>query len=184
MNPPLPTHSRYSSVAIGLHWSIAALIIVNLTLGIGHDAFGKASVRTVMDVHKSIGLTVLALSLIRLGWRLGHPVPPLPVTVPGWQVLAMKTTHYFMYLAMIALPLSGWLMSSAFEKRMPLKFFWLFEVPFLPVKQGKAAMGLWHETHEILGFSMIAVLILHVLAALKHHLIDKDDVFVRMLPKH
>src|SRR3546814_4248552 len=77
------TTSRYSPVAIAFHWSIAALVIVNLALGIGHEAFGKDNVPAIMGIHKSIGFTVLVLSLLRLGWRIGHPAPPLPARMPG-----------------------------------------------------------------------------------------------------
>ncbi len=174
--------SRYSSMAIGLHWTIATLIIVNLVLGITHDSFAKASVPTVMGIHKSIGFSVLALSVFRLGWRAGHPAPPPPAAMPGWQVLLARATHILFYVAMIALPLTGWLMSSASPLRFPLQYFWLFNLPFLPVEQSKAAAGFWSETHEILGFSAIGLLVLHVLGALKHHYFDKDDVLSRMLP--
>lgn len=181
MTSMLQTHSRYSSVAIGFHWSIALLISVNIVLGLGHESFGEANVGAIMGVHKSIGFTVLVLSLMRLGWRLGHPVPPLPALMPVWQKGVAHATHFFLYVAMIGLPMSGWLMSSAAPKRYPMNFFGLFDIPYLPVAQVKAMAGLWHETHEILGFVTIAIVVLHVAAALKHHLIDKDDVLVRIM---
>lgn len=175
--------SRYSAIAILLHWAIAALIIVNLALGIGHDAFGRASMPTVMGIHKSIGFTVLVLSLARLAWRLAHPAPALPAAMPGWQVVLARATHIFFYVAIIALPLTGWLMSSASPLRFPLEFFGLFPIPYLPVPQSREAAGGWGQAHELLGFATIGVLLLHVAGALKHHFVDRDDVLVRMLPK-
>lgn len=182
MKTALSTHSRYSSVAIALHWSIAILIVANLVIGLVHESVGREVVVTVMDVHKGIGLLVLALSVLRLLWRLGHAVPQLPGGTPVWQVALSRTTHLFFYVAMIALPLTGWLIVSAAPVRFPLSFFWLFDVPYLPVAQGKPLAHFWSEIHEILAFATIGVLVLHVAAALKHHLIDKDDVMTRMLP--
>lgn len=181
MRAALQTHSRYSSVAIALHWSIAILIIVNLVIGLVHESVGREAVVTVMDVHKGTGLLVLVLSVLRLLWRLGHAVPPLPA-MPGWQVVLARATHLFFYIAMIVLPLTGWLIVSASPVRFPLSFFWLFDVPYLPVAQGKPLAHFWSEIHEILAFATIGVLVLHVIAALKHHLIDKDDVLSRILP--
>lgn len=178
----LQTHSRYSSTAIVLHWTIALLIVANLAIGLGHESVGEARIAMLMGLHKSIGLTVLVLALVRLGWRLGHDVPPLPAGMPGWQVLAARGTHIFFYAAMIGLPLTGWLMSSASPVRFPLNFFGLFDLPFLPVAQSRPQAGFWSETHELLAFATIGVLALHIAGALKHHFFDRDDVLVRMLP--
>src|SRR3546814_13685651 len=94
--------------------------------------------------------------------------------MPGWQAAAARATHIFFYVAMIALPLTGWLMSSAAPVRYPLPFFWLFDVPYLPVAQAKPIAGVWHEAHEILGLSAIAIVVLHVLAALKPTYIERN----------
>lgn len=182
MTRPMP-RSRYSAGAIFLHWTIAALIIVNLVLGLGHESLSKDSIPMVMGWHKSIGVTVLALSLARLAWRLANPAPPLPPAMPGWQVAAARATHIFFYVAMIALPLTGWLMSSASPIRFPLTFFGLFPIPYLPVEQSREMARNWGSAHEILGYATIFVLALHVAGALKHHFIDRDDVLRRMLPR-
>ena len=170
---------RYTRVAIWLHWTIGALIIVNLVLGIGHDAMKGFP---AIPIHKSIGLTVLALSLVRLAWRLGHPAPPLPADVPRWQALSAHALHWGFYLLMLALPLSGWAMSSGGAKRYPLDWFGLFPVPYLPIPQGSPIGGVAHEAHEILGYVWIALLVLHVAAALKHHFVDRDTVLLRIAP--
>lgn len=178
-----PTTDRYSTGAILFHWGIALLILVNLALGFLHEAFGKAAVQSLMAAHKSIGLTILGLSVLRLGWRLAHPVPALPVTMPFWQVVLARTTHAFFYIAMIVLPLTGWAMVSASTKRSVLEFFGLFSVPYLPLEQGRAGASFWHETHEILALALLATVGLHIAAALKHHFYDRNEVLVRIFPK-
>src|SRR3546814_14452934 len=100
--------------------------------------------------------TILALSLLRLAWRLSHRPPPLPAAMPGWQVLAARATHLFFYVAMIALPLTGWLTASASPPRFPLESFGMFQLPFLPVEPSRSATGLWSEAHERLAFSTLA----------------------------
>lgn len=168
---------RYSRVAIAFHWVIGLLIIFNLVLGIFHDGLPRDW--KVMPVHKAVGITVLVLSLARLGWRFAHPAPPLE-PMPAWQRMAARTSHYLLYFFMIAVPLTGWLMVSGAETRRPLDWFGLFPIPYLPV--GRAAGGFGHEAHEILGFAMAGLVIVHILAALRHHLILRDSTLVRMLP--
>ena len=113
---------RYTSVARALHWILAVLIIVNLVLGIGHDALPKDW--AVMPVHKSIGLTVLALTLARLAWRVGHRPPSLPSAMPVWEKAAAHATHGVFYAFMILVPATGWIMTSAGTR--PLNWFFLF----------------------------------------------------------
>jgi cytochrome b561 len=167
---------RYTRVAIGLHWTIATLILVNLAIGLFADALKGVP---LMPVHKAIGLTVLALSVVRLGWRLTHPAPPLPATVPGWQRATAHVTHFLLYALMILLPLSGWWMVSASAQRRPLDWFGLFPLPYLPVQAGG---GIAHDAHGLLGWTMLALVILHIGGALKHHWIDRDSVLARMAP--
>src|SRR3546814_11158576 len=119
----LQTTSRYSAVAIALHWVIALLIVANIALGLGHELFGRANELAIMAAHKSIGLTILALSLLRLAWRLSHRPPPLPAAMPGWPVLAARATPLLFVVAIIALPPHGWLRDSASPPRFPLVNF-------------------------------------------------------------
>ncbi len=167
---------RYSTVAMWFHWVIAALVILNLAIGLLHDALPGQS----MPLHKSIGLTVLALTAARVAWRLGHRPPPLPAHTPGWERGAAHATHWLLYLLMIAMPVTGWLMVSGSAQRRPLDWFGLFDLPYLPV--GAAAGGFGHEAHEILGWLMLALVVLHVGAALRHRLILRDRVLARMAP--
>ena len=168
---------RYTSGAIAFHWLIAAAILFNLWLGIWHDDLPKAW--KVMPVHKAVGITVLVLSLARLAWRLTHRPPPLPIASPMWERTAAKGAHWLLYFLTIAVPLTGWMMVSAGTLR-PLNWFGLFPIPYLPI--GKAAGSFGHEAHEILGYGLAALVVIHILAALRHHLLLRDSTLVRMLP--
>lgn len=169
---------RYTSIAIALHWLIGLMIIGNIVGGLIHDALPPDQKALVMGLHKSSGLAILLLSLLRLGWRLSHPAPPLPVHMTRTEVVLAKATHHGFYLLMILMPLTGWALTSAGTR--PLDFFGLFPWPKLPVDAG--ARGLFHESHELIGWVMIATLALHVAAVVKHRWFDRDDVLARMLP--
>lgn len=178
----IPTPAgQYSRVAIILHWATALLILTTIPLGIYGASSESAAAQTATNTHKSIGILILTLTLVRVAWRLGHKPPPLPGDMtPALRRIA-KTTHIAFYVLLLVLPLSGWWMSSAVPKRHPFGFG-LFEVPFLPVPRGFASAGPAHFVHVNLGFLMLGLVVLHILAALKHHLIDGDDVVARMLP--
>lgn len=177
--------SRYSRVAIALHWIIAALIVGNLAGGLLFDVIedaDKALYFTVVQLHKSIGLTVLGLSLARLAWRLMNPPPSLPEHMTPAEHLLAKVTHWSFYALMLALPLTGWLMISASPLDFPTLWFGLFEVPRLPIERSADTAGVLHDRHELLAYLTIGVLVLHVAGALKHHYLDRDDVLARMAP--
>ncbi|MES2337227.1 MAG: cytochrome b [Pseudomonadota bacterium] len=169
---------RYSRGAIAFHWLIALAIVFNLWLGIWHDGLPREW--PVMPVHKALGITVLVLSVARLAWRLAHRPPSLPTGLPRWERLAAKSAHWTLYGLTIAVPLSGWVMVSGAKVLRPLYWFGVFPIPFLPVSP--AAAGLGHEAHEVLGYALAALVVIHVLAALRHHLILRDATLVRMLP--
>lgn len=171
------TLAKYDGVARTLHWIIAIAIIIELRLGLTHDAW-KAN-PWAPGVHKSIGLTILALTLVRLGWRLTHTPPPLPSSMPSWQVTLAKATHWLFYIMMIGVPMSGWIMSSAGS--YPLNWFGLFDIPKLVVEKGSLLAEAAHEGHEIMGKLFLPLLALHIGAALYHHFRLKDTVLRRML---
>ena len=166
--------ARYSRVAMWFHWTIAVLVIVNLVIGLLHDAIGG------MGLHKPIGLTILALTAGRIAWRLLHRPPPLPAHTPAWERAAAHATHWVLYLLMIAMPVTGWVMVSGAEVRRPLTLFGLFDIPYLPVGRDAASLG--HDAHALLGWLMLALVVLHVAAALRHWLVLRDGVFGRMAP--
>lgn len=192
--------SRYSLVAIFLHWAIAILILGQIGAGLWmveaiHEGETRDLAFSVFQLHKSSGLTVLALSVIRLGWRLSHAAPALPDGMVAHERFLAKTVHVLFYVLMFALPLSGWAYvstgwSASFERffSVPTVWFGLFEIPHLPFiaslsedarrSLGEAAI----EAHEALAYGAIGLIVLHVGAALKHHLIDRDHVLAHMLP--
>lgn len=186
--PASPTpRDHYTTVAIWLHWLIAALILANIALGFGHDLVERTTSRQMMWWHQSFGLTVLILTLVRIGWRIGHPVPPMPGHMPGWQKLIARFTHWAFYALMLGLPLTGWAMLSASVRNRPIPFYGL-DFPKLPyltdmaIDARKALSHQFGEVHEVLAWVAIALVILHVAAALKHHFWNKDVVLGHMIP--
>ena len=165
-------------VAIWFHWVIALLVIVNLAVGILHDAV--PALRSWMGAHKAIGITVLVLTAGRVAWRLGHRPPPLPARTPVWEMGLAHVAHGALYLLLVAMPLTGWLMVSGTDTRRPLDWFGLFDIPYLPVSQ--AAGGFGRDTHGLLGWLMLALVALHIGAAVRHHLLLRDPVLARMAP--
>jgi cytochrome b561/polyisoprenoid-binding protein YceI len=191
---------RYTAVAIVLHWAIAFAILLMLPLGFwmhgrAEDGDISDNVFRAFQLHKSIGLTVLALSLVRLGWRLANPPPPLPEHMPGWERFVAKATHWAFYALTIGLPMSGWLYVSAGwsihdDAALPVTthYFGLFTVPHLfnlpnaSVDVREATAEAAFTTHWLLAYAAIGLATLHVLAALKHHLFDRDEVLAHMVP--
>lgn len=168
--------ARYNRVARGLHWAIAVMIISNILSGMFHD--GLQSLFPAIPVHKAIGLTVLVLTLVRIGWRAGYRPPPLPSGMTGWEQRAAHGVHGIFYALMLVLPVSGWVMVSAGDK--PLRWFGLFAIPKLAVAKGQAVVTLSHAAHGPLGLMFGALVLVHVAAALRHHLILRDGVLRRM----
>ena len=177
MQSAMTATDRYSRGAIAFHWVIAALIVFNLWLGLTHDSLPKDW--QVMPVHKAVGITILVLTLARIGWRFTHPAPPLPPGVKLWERTAAHISHFLLYVFMLLMPLSGWAMVSG-PKRRPLEWFGLFDIPYLPVSPGVSEFG--HDLHGLLGRGFVALILLHVAAALRHHFLLRDNVLARMTP--
>ncbi|HWH18588.1 MAG TPA: cytochrome b [Allosphingosinicella sp.] len=171
---------RYSRVAMWFHWILAALIVANLFLGLFHEDFGRAATPWMMFYHKATGITILALSLARLLWRLGHRPPPFDQALRPWEALLARITHWLFYVLMIAIPLTGWMLSSSSGRTT--NYFGLFEIGLLPVSRSDAAHDLFEELHEILGKLMIGLILLHLAGALKHHLQGHRHLIGRMGP--
>lgn len=178
MNARPPMDQRYSRVAIAFHWAIAVLVVLNLASGLGGDAV--AALGALFPIHKAVGITVLALTLARVAWRLAHRPPPLPAHVSRWERTAAHTVHWALYGLLILMPLSGWAMSSDPARRRPLTWFGTVDIPYLPVSSTGAGIG--HEAHELLGWAMLLLVAIHVAAALRHHLLLRDSVLLRMAP--
>jgi len=184
----LNSDRRFGAVAQTLHWVIAGLIILQYVLvELAEEAEHARKTNpaaameqlALMARHKSFGITILALALLRLLWRWRSPPPAFPVAMPHWQIWVARALHYAFYALLILLPVTGWLMSSAANR--PVSWFGLFTLPDLvaPDKSLRHTLGEVHET----AFSTLFVLaVVHVAAALKHHWFDRDDVLRRMLP--
>jgi cytochrome b561 len=173
---------RYSRTAIVLHWLIAALVLTTIPLGLYGATFESDAAQSATNIHKSIGMLILTLTLVRVGWRLTHRPPALPESMAPVLRRIAKATHALFYFLLIVLPLSGWWMSSAVQQRHPFGFG-LFDVPFLPVPRGFASAGPAHFVHVNLALLMIGLAVLHIAAALKHQFVDHDDILARMLPR-
>jgi cytochrome b561 len=177
--PARNTAVRYGFVAQGLHWVIAGLLIIQVTLGKIADELPLGLDKlALMARHKSVGITILALAVIRLAWRLFDRPPP-PPPMPRWQHIASRLTHGAFYVLLFALPISGWLMSSA--SNYPVSWFGLAQLPDF-VAPDEGLEHLLEEIHETLVKVLVVLAILHVVAALKHQFIDRDGLLIRMLP--
>ena len=172
----------YTATAKALHWGMAVLLVGTLALGIYmHELPLSPEKLQFYSWHKWAGVTVFVLVVVRAAWRFTHRPPPLPDGMaPRLQRLA-HAGHALLYALMLAIPVSGWLMSSA--KGFQTVWFGILPLPDL-VPKDRALGHLLGEVHEWLAMLFIAVLVLHVAAAFKHHFIDRDDILRRMLPRH
>lgn len=173
------TVDRYGSVARFLHWAVVVLLIVQFTLGkIADDMPIGLDKLVTLARHKSFGITILALAAIRLLWRLFNRPPPAP-PMPSWQRTIANRNHAALYAILFAMPLSGWLMSSA--TNYPVSWFGLVQLPDLVAPDAELA-DLLEDVHETMANVLLALAGLHVLGALKHQFIDRDNLLMRMLP--
>jgi cytochrome b561 len=194
--PITNTRTRYGTVAMTLHWLIALAVLTNIGLGIYHADYipdnAPPDVQKfafqIIQLHKSIGLTVLVLSLARLAWRLVNPIPPLPAGMnPALRVVA-HATHFLLYVLIIAIPFSGWALVSGSQLGLPTHYFGVIEWPnlwFLAELPRATKHALHHTlmlTHSYLAWSMIVLIPIHVTGALYHQFLRRDDVLRRMIP--
>ncbi|MET3663806.1 YceI family protein [Caulobacter sp. 1776] len=183
------SRTRYTTGAIVIHWLIAAAIIFQIILGwrMGDGPKGPTTY-ALFQLHKSIGITILLLSLLRLAWRLVNPVPLAPADQPRWERVAAKLVHVGFYVVMIGLPLTGWVVVSASRVNIPTLLYGTIPWPHLPLLPELAAgpKHLWREIgetgHELLVKLTYVLLALHLGAAAKHQLLDRDAVFGHMAP--
>ena len=180
---------RYSTVAIILHWTIAALVVANVLLGWQFEDLRGPDRRALMQVHKTIGMSILLLTLVRIAWRLVKRPPPTSQTMRRIERIAARAVHTGFYVLLLALPLSGWITISANESPRPIDMYGLFQIPPLDYFAGmeRHAQDDVHdaveETHHFLAKVLVYALIpLHILGALKHQFLDGEDELGRMLP--
>ena len=175
-------NERYTSTAIGLHWLIALLLLGQFAFGLalGDIPRGTPERGYYVNLHKSSGILIGLLVLVRLGWRLAHTPPPLPASTPGWQRRAARISHAALYLCMVLLPLSGYLASN-FSK-YGVKFFNLVHwAPWGP--DDKTMYAVFNTTHRVAALVLAGLVVLHVLAVAKHMLVERDGLLLRMWPR-
>jgi len=173
------THT-YTRTAISLHWLMALGLIGAFSLGVYMHELPLSPFKLKLYAwHKWAGVSLFMLVLVRLAWRLSHPAPPLPTSMPAALRVLAHVVHVALYVLMLAIPLSGWLMSSA--KGFQTVWFGVIALPDLLSKNTELG-DLLQSVHEALNLSMAALVVAHIGAALKHHFIDRDDILRRMLP--
>ncbi|MCF8150794.1 MAG: cytochrome b [Burkholderiaceae bacterium] len=182
INPDHPhrVDNGYTGIAISLHWLIALAIVGSFSLGLYmHELPLSPQKLKLYSWHKWAGVTIFLFVALRLGWRLFHRPPELPATMPDWQRKVAAATHVLLYVLMFAVPLSGWLMSSA--KGFQTVWFGVLPLPDF-LNKSETLGDTLQQVHMLLNFSMAALVLAHVGAALKHYFIDRDDILRRMIP--
>lgn len=173
------TRRRFGWLTITNHWLTATLVVLMLFVGFYMANLPRGPEKLQMiGVHKSIGVTVLVLAILRVFWRSRNPMPDMLGNPPAWRHLLARSVQFTLIGLIVLMPITGWIMSSAGGH--PVSFFGLFTLPDL-VGKSKPLGGAFHEIHEILAFIIIALLVVHVLAALKHAFLDRDSTLLRIL---
>ncbi|WP_323844126.1 cytochrome b [Microbulbifer magnicolonia] len=176
------THQRYGAVAIALHWLMAVLLIALIAQGLYMSdlpdvGFNKEKILHIV-YHKEYGILALGLAAVRLAWRVGNVLPDLVEEIPDWQKVAARFVHLSFYGFMFALPISGWLMSSA--AGIPVYVFG-FRLPDL-IAHNEYRFQQLIEMHKWLGYALIGFIVLHAGAALRHHFLSRDNTLKKILP--
>ncbi len=171
---------RYTRTAVVLHWLIALLIFVAFPLALYMTGLHLSPFKLrLYSYHKWIGMVALLLVVIRIFWLATHRPPTMPATMANWEKFAAHATHHTLYFLILAIPITGWLMSSA--KGFPVVLFTVLPLPDL-VEKNKELGDLLQEVHKVLNYIMLGLVLAHIAAALKHHFIERDDILTRMVP--
>ena len=169
----------WGAVARGFHWVIAALILAQFVIGSVAEEMKLTPAKLDLFVwHKSIGVTILALAVLRLLWRLANPPPAMPAGTPRWEQRLAALGHWALYALIFVVPVSGWLVSDA--SRVPFKAYFVLPMPDL-IETSRSLQEAAEEVHEVLTMTLLVVVIVHITAALRHHFLLHDDVLRRML---
>lgn len=169
------TKSHYGCVTRWLHGLLSVLIVFQIVAGIFLDKWG------IYTLHKSMGLVILFLVLFFAIWRLFNPKPVWPLHMKSWERVLARWVHAGLYIGFILMPLTGWLMATASGKAP--NFFWLFKAPMPGIVLNKSLAAVASECHEVLAWLLSVLLVVHILGALKHHFIYKDNIMRRMCPQ-
>ena len=186
---PLPA-ARYNRTAMVLHWLVASLLLINIVVGLKGESAEGPGARRIIDMHKSIGLTVLGLVILRILWRLAHKPPPLPRTYPKFEKLGAHAAHIALYAVMFLLPLTGYIHDSAWKGAAthPILLYGLVPFPRIGFIEAMAPdtkehlHSLFFGWHVWLGYILYGLVALHILGVLKHHAVDHEEELQRMLP--
>jgi len=184
------TTLRYGNVAMAFHWVIALLVIANICVGLYMGDLPRSDPMkfTIFQIHKSIGLSVLVLSILRVLWRFVNPIPPLPAAMNPALKFGAHAAHFLLYFLIVAIPLTGYIMVSASPLGNGTSYFGLFDWPNLPLFTGMTREQLhpihetWEDIHVYLAWSAIVLIPIHVGAALYHYFMRRDTVLQRMVP--
>lgn len=184
------TENKYTKTAMFLHWIIAVLMIANISLGWVADSLPEDWIRFTIDTHKSIGISVLCLVLMRIFWRLGHRPPNLPDTFKHWEKKLSHLGHWGLYVLMVLVPLSGWMHDSAWKDAAthPMQLFYTIPWPRIGwIEQIEPALkeklhDAFGEAHELFSYVLVILFVLHIVGVIKHKLIDRHSIMHRMLP--
>ena len=175
------TREEWGSVSMALHWLVVVLILMMAVIGLTMGDLPNGPDKIwVYALHKSIGITILALVVLRLAWRLYAGAPAAVAGTPGWQERTASLTHWALYALLLAMPLSGWVLNSA--SGFPLQWFGLFNLPALTGRDHDLH-ELAAEVHELLFWILVALVVAHAAAAFYHHLFQRDATLARMLPR-
>lgn len=182
--------SHYTHLAVVLHWLVALLIAVNEALIWSVNYLPDSWVRPAIDTHKSAGVTILGLAIMRVLWRFANPPPPLPASYPRWERISAHGVHIALLLLLFGLPLSGWMQDSAWKNAasFPMQWFYLFPWPrigfimSLEPQTKEIVYAIAGRTHVLSSYALYALFLLHVGGALKHQLIDRKPELQRMWP--
>jgi len=175
-----PTTDRYDPVQIGFHWLTAGLVVAGILLIWATSLTPRGPLHTnLFFLHRSFGLTIFVVTILRLIWRATHAAPPPPVTMPAWQSRAATAAHRLLYALLIIMPITGFIDGAAGGH--PVSFFFLFDLPLLP--QNKPLADLAGAIHGTLQWAVYGLVGLHAAAALRHHFVIGDGVLRRMLPQ-
>jgi cytochrome b561 len=173
------TTRSWGSLSKTFHWLIVLLIINQWWIGERADELKGLAKLETLALHKSFGMTILMLAVLRLIWRLSNPTPDLTTETKPWGRVLARISHVLLYALIFAMPLTGWMMSSA--KNYPVSWFKMFQFPDL-VAPAEQTFQQMRDLHHLLFAVLVGVALLHVAGALKHHFIDRNDVLKRMLP--
>lgn len=175
------TVGAWGAIAKFFHWCIATLIFVQFALGWIAASWRLSPTKLELFVwHKSIGMLILLLVVLRLLWRLVNPAPALPADTPPLERAAAQASHGLLYLLTLVMPLSGWVINSA--AKIPFRVFWLVPLPPI-VTPNKALAELAKQIHFILFVLIAMIVAIHVAAALRHHYVKRNEILIRMLPQ-